>query len=453
MIVRKSKRTDTVITEIERVLKPGRFVRYDPMSEFVMDLEKMAEKLATIVDTTGGSRVVGYYEVFLAGCYLKIEEVDDSCDGLGMFFHELFCGWIKSRQAAEMPAKDTVAEIVNWMEKDDYGFCYRIEKDIGNALDQNGYEMLTAHFRGLIDKVLEKGGITTPRAIFKYPNEVRLPAMSLKDLSESRRSARDYEELCDRLGFSPRDCERLAKIETTRRRWKEALAWVDKGLGRELDRDWLNEKSLSLPQLKLKILGKLGRREEALETAWADFENHPSDFTYEELMRFVPKGEKLEWRERAITVAISGDLADFIDLCVKAREWARLADRIDTAKQTELESISHYSAEPAAKGLSKKHPPAAATLYQAMGLRIVNKGKSKYYDIALQHLKRARRLYLQCGRDSNWEEIVEFIRSHHSRKRGFMVDFEEFMAGKPKKEHVESFYEKARSQWKKQTSS
>src|ERR1035441_5971311 len=72
-------------------------------------------------------------------------------------------------------------------------------------------------------------------------------------------------------------------------------------------------------------------------------------------------------------------LGDFLALCVKAQEWQRLAGRVRSAKSAELENLSHYCTEPAAKGLAKKEPLAAAKLYRALGLRILNAGKSKYY--------------------------------------------------------------------------
>ena len=93
-------------------------------------------------------------------------------------------------------------------------------------------------------------------------------------------------------------------------------------------------------------------------------------------MRYVPKGEKAAWQQRAMVAADEADLGDFISLCVKTKEWDRLARRVHSAKPAELEALSHYCTEPAAKGLAKRDALAAAKLYRALGLRIVNAGKA-----------------------------------------------------------------------------
>ncbi len=86
-----------------------------------------------------------------------------------------------------------------------------------------------------------------------------------------------------------------------------------------------------------------------------------------------------------MAAADKADLGGFVSLCVTAREWERLARRVHSARAEESESLSHYCAEPAAKGLAKKDARPAAKLYRALGLRIVNAGKSKYYNEALGH--------------------------------------------------------------------
>ena len=122
----------------------------------------------------------------------------------------------------------------------------------------------------------------------------------------------------------------------------------------------------------------MGRKGDALAFAWEDFQGNPNEFAYEQLLRFVPRGEKTAWQKRAMAVAEKADLGNFVSLCVKAKEWDRLAQRVGSAKPAELEGVSHYCSEPAAKALATKDPLAAAKMYRALGLRIVNAGKSKY---------------------------------------------------------------------------
>ena len=101
-----------------------------------------------------------------------------------------------------------------------------------------------------------------------------------------------------------------------------------------------------------------------------------------------------------LAAAEGAGLGEFISLCVKTKEWDRLARRVHSAKPSELEALSHYCTEPAAKGLAKRDAMAAAKLYRTLGSRILNAGKSKYYDAALAHFKQARNLYHAAGQNS-----------------------------------------------------
>jgi len=84
--------------------------------------EALTEKIDDLTEPGEAGRAVRLYELFLSGCYEKADEIDDSSGNLGMFFQDLFLSWIKARQKAGHAAEETVGEILNWMENDEYGF-------------------------------------------------------------------------------------------------------------------------------------------------------------------------------------------------------------------------------------------------------------------------------------------------------------------------------------------
>ncbi len=90
----------------------------------------MGKEIAALNAAGRAEEAVGLYELFLAGCDEKAQEVDDSGGGLGQFFQELFSSWVKARQKALSPAGETVRQIIDWMENDDYGFCYELDGDL-----------------------------------------------------------------------------------------------------------------------------------------------------------------------------------------------------------------------------------------------------------------------------------------------------------------------------------
>ena len=144
-------------------------------------------------------------------------------------------------------------------------------------------------------------------------------------------------------------------------------------------------------------------------------------------------------------------MSAFIEICTEAKEWDVLAEHIISVEHEKLEKISHYTTEKAAKGLVKKHSQAAAKIYAALGIRIIQSGKSKYYHYALEHFRNAKTFFERAGCEQIWLSLVDRVREDHSRKYSFIGDFEEIVAGRAP-ETPESFEKKAQKRWKKQTS-
>jgi len=105
-------------------------------------------------------------------------------------------------------------------------------------------------------------------------------------------------------------------------------------------------------------------------------------------------------------------------------------ERLRAASHQELESLGHYTTEPAAKKLVRSHPDIAAKVHRALGMRILNAKKSKYYDAALSHFEQAKRCYRKAGLNSAWDALVDEIRQTHRRKSAFLPGFEQLVQGK-----------------------
>lgn len=436
---------------IESALRTGDFISYGRSWDFVRDLEETKRRLDGLLALGDVDRAVGLYEIFLAGCYEKVEELDDSSGNLGMFFRELFCSWIKARQRAGRDPAETVREIVAWVDHDDYGFCYDIEGEIASALDKEGRRVFKKHLEERFDAAFASFVGKEAKIIHEYPAGVRMTARSLKKIYIVRRDVRSYIALSEKTLVSPADCENIAKLYKAKSRPAEALSWVERGLAEADTRRWGNEDSHGLEGLKRELLSKVGRKADALQSAWAAFAEHPSSFMYEELMRYVTRRDRGQWHDKAMAAAEDAALADFMDLCVQTKEIDLLAARVDATAAADMESVSHYFSEKAATALARRHGLSSAKLRCAMAMRIVDAGKSKYYDAALEHLRAARDLYNKHGQDQAWQLIVERIRASHHRKQRFMAGFEEIVAGG---DHpaVESFESRARARWRKQTS-
>lgn len=441
-MAKRTRRSDPIEADIEVALQPGDFIPDRGCWEFVSDLEKIAAKISKLISDEP-ARAEALFETFLAGCYEKAEEVDDSSGSFGQFVGSLFCSWIKARRSAGKDPLETARSLLTRMSDDPHGFCYKLEHDVAKAFDNAGLAAFEQEVRARFEASFASGA-DTPEA--RNANYARRRAVEmLKAIYVTRRTADAYIELCEKTATSPDDCVAIAEVLRGRQRREEALAWVDRGLALERS-GRLASSSGRLEDMKRDLLEKLGRGHEALDSAWAQFVAHPSHYTHRELLKYVPKKERATWRKKAMDASEKGELRSVVELWLEVGELERLVGRLRSASNQELEALSHYTTEPAAQRLSKTHPDVAAKLHRAMGLRILNSKKSKYYEAALKNFAEAKRLYSKAGEEGEWLALVAQVRRDHARKLGIMDGFERLVAGEGPAAKP-SFLDRARARW------
>ena len=433
---------------IEAVLQPGCFIPDGASWSFIEDLEAVARQLQEVV-RTDPMRAVPAYETFIAGCHEKAEELDDSSGSLGMFVESLFSGWITARQGAGADRDDMASRLLAWIDDDPYGFCDRLEDAAVKVLDRDGLRALERQVLARVEPLDATPAASVDEAVRrKCSYAQRRYAEILRAVYLQQRAVAKYVELAERTGLTAADCEAIARLLQGKRQLEDALGWVERGIAVEKQARGGSSAGYKLDEMKRALLGKLGRGDEALASAWAKFQKSPHKYTYEELMRYVPKAERRAWHEKAMTATEAGKLSSAIELWLATGEQERLIDRLRRATDQELEDLSHFATEPAAKKLEKAEPAIVARLWRAQGMRIVSAKKSKYYDAALSNFERARDCYRRAGHDAQWQALVALLRQDHHRKVGFMAGFETLVAGQGPSE-MPSFLDRARSRWRK----
>ncbi len=430
---------------IESALAPGRFISYNANYEFVGELEAVEKQVAGLVRAEPKA-AVSLYETFLAGCNLKAEETDDSSGSLGQFVDELFCGWIKARQAAGADPEETTTRLLAWMDDDPYGFCYQLEKDAAKVFNKAGLAAFEKQIRARFDDAATLTPAPGDSSRRSPDYQRRRCSEMLRTIYVAQRNVEAFVALSEATGLKAKDCHDLATMLVSRRKPAEALSWVERGLALDKKDPHGSMAGHDLAHLKRDLLTKLGRGNEALDAAWAEFRAHPSKYSYEDLMKYVPKAERGSWHEKAIEAAKGADLYSLIELLLETKETERLAAVVGQSRDAAIEDVSHYVTEPAAKKLEKTHPEVAARLWCAQGMRVVNAKKSKYYDAALSNFERARRCYEKARLVAGWNRVVSKVRSEHHRKTAFMSGFEEIVAGSGPSEKP-SFLERAKARW------
>ncbi len=428
MSPRKRKQIDPLEQAIEAALSPGNFISYKAAWSFVDDVQAVANDIEKIIKTEP-ERAAHLFETFIAACHEKADEIDDSSGSFGMLVDDLFRGWIKARQAANADRDETAKSLVTWMEDDPYGFCHDLDREAVKVLDRKGLEAFVHQTRSKFESALSQDDKEK-----RFPGYARRRwGGALKTLLAAQRNVDAYIALCEQTELEAKDCKTIAEMYRSRRRPDEALSWVERGLEIAKSDSRRSYGDDELREMKRALLAKLGRPGDALRSAWSECEEHPSTFTYKELMHYVPAREKKAWHQKAMEASEKGDLSSQVELWLEKKESDRLVSRLRRATDEELEDLSHYRTEPLARKLERSQPDIAARIYRALCMRIVNAGKSKYYDAALDNIKHAKKYYAKAGLDADWEAVVADVRERHFRKRGFMAGFEEIDSGAPKR--------------------
>jgi len=437
----KRKQIDPLEKAIEAALSPGRFISYHAAWSFVEDIQGVADDIGKIIQKEP-ARAARLYEIFIAACHEKADEIDDSGGNFGMLVEELFQSWIKARQDANFDPDETAISLISWMEDDPCGFCHDLERGVVKVLDNEGLAAFIQQIRAKFESAPTRDDEEK-----RFPGyERRRWGGALKTLLAAQRNVEAYIAFCDQTGLEAKDCIAIAKIYKDRRRPVDALSWVERGLQIARAGSRTSYEEHELGELKRAMLARIGRTEDALQSAWSEFEAHPSTFTYKELMRYVPNKEKTSWHQKAMTASEKSDLSSLIELWLEHKEYNRLVSRLLQTTDDELEDLSHYRTEPLARKLEHSHPSISARVYRALCMRIVNAGKSKYYDAALGHIERAKKCYSKACLDADWQAVVADVRKRHFRKKGFMAGFEDIVAGAPKQVEP-SFLERAKARW------
>lgn len=292
---------------------------------------------------------------------------------------------MKARQAAGASPEDTATRLLGWIEEDPYGFCFGLERDLARVLDKAGLAALVQQVRDRFDAPGSCEAEGSPRP----DQERRRWGGVLRALHLEQKDVGAYVAITEQTGLTAKDCHAVATMLAARRKREEALEWVGRGIEIEATTSRGSVASHDLADLRRGLLRKLGREQEALDSAWADYRAHPSAYSYRDLMKFVPSADRDAWHERAIERALGADLHSSIGLLLETKEIDRLAEVVTHSSDDQLERVSDYVLEPAATKLEKVDLGAAARLWRAMGARIVGAGKSKYYQAALRDFERA----------------------------------------------------------------
>ncbi len=211
------------VKQIEEALDWGTFIPYSWVGDFVYRLGEVQTKIDSFLQHGKAKQNVYLYEIFLSGCYEKAEEIDDSSGELGLFFEQLFCSWIDARQKVKCDPRETIRQVLAWIENDEYGFCYNIEKSIVNIFGSKELEIFESAIKSRFEEVYNLENPKEVKRIYEYPYQVRKNTEILKIIYNEKKDIKSYLDLCDKVGITPKDCEAIALLYKSANNFLEAF--------------------------------------------------------------------------------------------------------------------------------------------------------------------------------------------------------------------------------------
>jgi tetratricopeptide (TPR) repeat protein len=451
MGLKKETTKDLLLVDIERALACGEWVHDREMQSYIDGVTAVKKRVDSLVRKGESLRAIPLYVVFMAGCEAKMEDTSAEGIEIEMVFKDLFFSWIRARQKAQCDDAETVRQMLRMIDKDDYGLCRDIEDDIAANVKGSVFDLFVSAIYARFEKEVRSDVTTEAPSVYARSWPVRQNADILTGIYKARRNLKGYLEVCGKIGFTPKDCEAVAQIYVGRKRWREALEYVDSGLELEQGKIWPNYSAQYLSSMKCELLKHLGRNDEALQFAWQDFQRVLGESEYFVLMKYVPEQKKKDWHSKALELSRAAGIDRYIGLCLLTNELELLAAEIERVDAVKLGDVFHDTACRVAEALFEAFPLASLKIYRVLALQILNRGKSKYYSYAIGYLRKVKALYQRVDLEREWGVFAQDLSVAYQGKPAFMSKFRLLLSGR-EEERMPTFEERMQRRWEKKLS-
>jgi hypothetical protein len=197
-------------------------------------------------------------------------------------------------------------------------------------------------------------------------------------------------------------------------RLEEALQWLDRP-------DVPEHKRSDIGALKVEILDRLGRTEDAQAVRWSIFATSLSAGILDEYLSRLPEDVVTEARQRAIATACRHpDVHQSLPLLTELSP--DIAADLVQERLGEIRGEAYWVVRPVADRLKESHPVAAILLHRRMADAVLPRGQSQHYDHAVRDLVAAERLVPNV---EDWlghprqEAYRRQVATEHRQKRAF----------------------------------
>ena len=394
----------TLATEIDAVRTSRHFYGYRESNVLAQELDRIRQGITEHLLPTqplAAAELLGRLIRLDANVY---ERADDSDGVIGDAIGEAItdCG----RAWAAVPQRDPkilAAEVFDLFTTDEYGARSEVITAFSEALGTSGLDELERLVRERLDHA----------ATGKHDYQ-RALTFALENIADARGDVDGYIAAHRLAGTENVAVKEIGERLLAAGRLEEALHWLDRP-------DVSEHKRGDIGLLKVDILDRLGRTEDAQAARWSMFATSLSAGILGEYLGRLPEDVVAEARQRAIATACRHpDVHQSLPLLTELSP--DIAADLVHKRLGEIRGEAYWVLRPVGDRLTESHPVAAILLYRRMADAVLRRGQSQHYDHAVRDLAAAERLVPNVA---DWlghppqEAYRQQIATEHRQKRAF----------------------------------
>ena len=365
----------TLATEIDAIRAGRHFYGYRESHVPARELDRIRQGITQYllpVQPLAAAELLGRLIRLDASVY---ERADDSDGVIGDAIGEAVTGC--GRAWAAVPERDPkilAAEVFDLFTSDEYGARGEVITAFSEALGTSGLDELEHMVRERLDHA--------PAG--KHDYRQRALTTALENIADARGDVDGYIAARCLAGTEDVAVKEIGERLLAAGRLEEAIHWLDRP-------DVPEHKRGEIGPLKVDILDRLGRTEDAQAVRWSMFAASLSADVLDEYLGRLPEVVVAEARQRAIATACRHpDVHRSLHLLAELS--AETAADLVYKHVGEISGEAYWVLRPVADRLTENHPVAAILLYRRMADAVLRRGQSQHYDHAVRDLIAAEKL-------------------------------------------------------------
>ena len=394
----------TLTTEIDAVRTSRHFYGYRESNVLAQELDRIRHGITEYLfpaQPRAAAEMLGRLIRLDANVYERSDDSDGVIgDAIGKAVTDCGRAWAA---VPECDPKILAAEVFDLFTTDEYGARSQVITAFSDALGTSGLDELER----LVRERLNHG------ATGKHIHQ-RVLTIALENIADARGDVDGYIAAHHLAGTENVAAKEISERLLAAGRLEEALHWLDHP-------DIPEHMRSGLGPLKVEILDRLGRTEDAQAIRWSIFATSLSAGILDEYLSRLPEDAVIEGRQRAIATACQHpDVHQSLPLLAELSP--NMAAELVHRRLGEIRGEAYWVVRPVADRLKGSHPVAAVLLHRLMADAVLRRGQSQHYDHAVRDLIAAERLVPKV---EDWlghrpqEAYRQQVATEHRQKRAF----------------------------------